>query len=318
MESYRMMRLLISFLIAVLVFSSTAQANAKEYLFQDDFKGVQVMFPDGKKKLYPDPEKWAFTFLPGIKWPGSYGNGTNWLAGNQEAQTYVTPFLTKIKGKPIPANLRFDPFTIGPDGLQIKADVLTLAQQNAYQVSGFQRFGSGIMISRQSFTFGHFRLVAKLPNARGSWPAFWLLPTVFQWPPEIDIFEAMAWAPHNREIHVGLITPKDELGSANKWVGVNTDISQGFHEYGLDWTPDTLTWLLDGKQLWSQPTPLSMKQSMYVLINLAVGGKWALNELKIKPIDGTSPERLEQGSQLIEQDYPANMIIKSITIEKLE
>lgn len=58
-------------------------------------------------KLYPDPLKWAFTFQPGIKWPTSYGDGTNWLAGNDEAQTYVTPLLAKIKGKPVPPHLRY-------------------------------------------------------------------------------------------------------------------------------------------------------------------------------------------------------------------
>lgn len=313
-----MMRLLIIFLVAVLACPFIYPVNAKEYIFQDDFKGVQVRFPDGTKKLYPDPEKWAFTFLPGIKYPDSYGDGTNWLAGNQEAQTYVTPFLTKIKGKPIPSNLRFDPFTIGADGLQIKADVLSPAQMLAYQVSGFQRFGSGIMISRKSFTFGHFRLIAKLPDARGSWPAFWLLPAVFKWPPEIDIFEGMVWPPHDKQLHIGLIPPKEDGKANSRWVDIGTNLSEDFHEYGLDWTPDKITWLLDGKKLWSTPTPASMKQDMYVLINLAVGGKWALNELKIYPIDGTSPERLEQGSEVIAHDYPTKMIIKSITIEKLE
>src|ERR1700729_1058613 len=81
-------------------------------IIEDDFRGVEITMPDGSKKLYPDSSRWAFTFWPGTKWPDSYGDGTNWLAGNSECQTFVTPFITKVKGAPIPVELRYDPFSI--------------------------------------------------------------------------------------------------------------------------------------------------------------------------------------------------------------
>lgn len=296
-----------------------------KFRFVENFQGVDVpmMLADGRgsakmtSRLYPDPLKWAFTFQPGITWPTSYGDGTNWLAGNDEAQTYVTPLLATIKGKPVPAHLRYNPFYIEPDGLHIRADILTPDQQAAYQVGDWRRFGSGILLSRFSFQYGKVRVVAKLPKARGSWPAIWLLSAKAQWPPEIDILEGMAWGPHANEVHVG-IRPRDEDGKTSAyggWHDVGVPLADGFHEYGLDWNETTLTILFDGKPLVKRPTPPSMKREMVLLVNFAVGGKWAYNELGIKPTDGRSDERFREGADKIAADYPDDMVIKSISVE---
>ena len=291
--------------------SSSAAASD---IIEDNFQGVDITMPDGSKKLYPDSSRWAFTFWPGTKWPDSYGDGTNWLAGNAECQTYVTPFIRKVKGIPVPVNLRYDPFSIRSDGLHIKASLLSTAQQSAYQVGGFRRFGSGILLSRASFTFGNVRMVAKLPSARGSWADLWLLPESHQWPPEIDIFESMPWGKHRQQLHFGVLVPKGAAGGFGKWTDLGIDPSEDFHEYGLNWTPETLTGLFDGKVLWQQPTPSSLQQNMYLIINFAVGGKWPFNELNVQPIDSVSPDRLSAGADLIQADYPAEMIVKSVKV----
>jgi hypothetical protein len=289
---------------------TTAAAN----VLADDFRGVKLTMPDGSNKLYPDTSKWAFTFWPGIQWPDSYGDGTNWLAGNFECQTYVTPLITKVKGSVVPASLRYDPFSIQPDGLHIKASLLSAEQQAAYQVGGYRRFGSGILLSRSSFTFGKIRVVAKLPSARGSWPGLWLLPESHRWPPEIDIVEAMPWGRHQQQLHYGVLVPKGSDGHFGGWLDLGIEPAAAFHEYGLDWTPETMTGLLDGKTLWQQPTPSSLQQSMYLIINFAVGGKWPFNELNVQPIDGVSPERMSAGANLIQGDYPGEMILKSVKV----
>lgn len=300
----------------ILIFSTTKTCSG-EVLFRDSFKGVTVYFPDGRSKLYPDPEKWAFTFLPGIKWPDSYGDGTNWLNGNDECQTYVTPFLTRIKGKVIPPSLRYDPFYIKKDGLHIRASLLNQRQIAAYQTEAdYRRFGSGMLLSRKSFLYGKIRLVAKMPKARGSWPAFWMLPAEFQWPPEIDIFEAMVWGPHKKQFHAGIIPKRTEGKPQGAWYNVGVDLSEDFNEYGLNWSAESLTGFFNGKQVWSKKTPESMKQKMYLIINLAVGGKWVFNELRIDPINGRSFDRLVKGAENIQQSFPDSLILKSIKVWK--
>jgi hypothetical protein len=288
-------------------------------IIDDDFRGVDITMPDGSKKKYPDSSTWAFTHWPGAKWPESYGDGTNWLPGNAECQSYLTPFIGKIKGKPIPVELRYDPFSIQSDGLHIKASLLNAAQQSAYQIGSYRRFGSGMLLSRKSFTFGNISVVAKLPSARGSWPALWLLPESHQWPPEIDIFEAMPWGKHQQQLHFGLLVPKGTPGGGHGgWAELGTDSSSAFHRYDLDWTSDTMTASFDGKVYWQQPTPPSLQQNMYLIVNFAVGGKWVFNELGVQPIDSMSPDRLSAGADLIQSDYPSEMIVKSIKVSALK
>jgi beta-glucanase (GH16 family) len=298
--------------------SGDARSAAKtSAIIDDQFRGVEITMPDGQKKLYPDPSTWAFTFWPGTKWPDSYGDGTNWLAANAEAQTYVTPLITKVKGATVPVELRYDPFSIQPDGLHIKASRLSAEQQLAYQIFGYRRFGSGMLLSRKSFTFGQISMVAKLPSARGAWPDLWLLPESHQWPPEIDIFESMPWGKHQQQLHYGALVPKGTPGGSGGWKDVGIDLSSGFHRYDFNWTPETLTASIDGNVYWQQPTPPSLQQSMYLIINFAVGGKWPFNELGVQPIDSLAPDRLSAGSDLIQSDYPSEMIIKSVKVSAL-
>jgi beta-glucanase (GH16 family) len=161
-------------------------------------------------------------------------------------------------------------------------------------------------------------MVAKLPAARGSWADLWLLPESHQWPPEIDVFESMPWGKHQQQLHYGVIVPKGSKGWFGDWTELGTDPSAEFHEYGLDWTPETLSGLFDGRVLWQHPTPESLKQNMYLIVNFAVGGKWVFNELNVQPIDSMSPERLSAGADLIQADYPAEMIVKSISVSALK
>jgi hypothetical protein len=290
----------------------TAARPADALSFEDDFAGVQTTMPDGSQKLYPDGNSWGFTYWPGLQWPTSYGDGTNWLAGNNDAEAYLTPF-TPI-AKTLPPAQRFDPFSIQLDGLHIRAAPLTPTQQATYHVGSYQRFGSGMLISKFSFQYGTLTMVARMPTARGSWPALWLLPTSHAWPPEIDVVEAMPWTPHAQQIHSGIILPTGAAGGFGNWYNVGTDLTGGFHTYSLNWTAQTLTMSFDGRQIWQTATPASLQQPMYVLATYAVGGKWPYNELNVQPIDGQTPVRLGAGSNLIEGDYPSDMVVRSIKV----
>lgn len=308
------MKTLILSLLTLCLLPIAPQAQAAEKGFSDDFKGVQRIMPDGTKKMYPDHTKWAFTFWPGTRWPDSYGDGTNWLAANTESQTYVTPWIERVKGTFVPVPLRFDPFEIKEDGLHITADKLTPEQMIAYKVERHRQFGSGLLLSRYAFQYGEVKIVAKLPSARGTWPALWLLAANSKWPPEIDMLEGMAWGKHAMQVHSGLIATENDNATYGDWFDVGVDPSQDFHEYGLKWTKEKIVISFDGKELLSKPTPPSFHVPMYLLVNLAIGGNWPYNEVGITPIDSIEPERLLRGAKAIEDDYPATMIVKSVKV----
>ena len=290
-----------------------APAISEAAEFVDDFRGVMANMPDGTRKLYPDQSKWAFTLAAGVKWPGSFGDGTNWLQANGECQVYLSPFIDKGAGA-IPVAQRYDPFSIARDGLHVRAAALTDKQMQLYHLQPSQRFGSGILVSRFKFHYGHVEIVAKLPSSRGSWPAFWLLPADGAWPPEIDIMEGMDWGPHTSQVHSGMIAPDSKQTFAD-WFKLATDPSQAMHTYSFDWTQSTLTTYFDGVKLWSHEAPQSFNKPMYLLINFAVGGKWVYDELGVRPKGSGSSDRLTKGSDEIVSSYPSDLVVRAVKVE---
>src|SRR5690242_3568002 len=154
---------------------------------------------------------------------------------------------------------------------------------------------SGLITTEKSFsqTYGYFEMRAELPQGQGMWPAFWLLPPDKSWPPEIDALEAFGAPNANKEggpnrIHVGAITKDYSTGGGGDWVTVPADIFKGYHTYGVDWKPDTVTFYFDRQQIYQVKTPSDMHKPMCMLANLAVGGKWpgpAAGETGVMKID---------------------------------
>jgi beta-glucanase (GH16 family) len=138
-------------------------------------------------------------------------------------------------------------------------------------------------------TYGFFEIRAKIPAGQGLWPAFWMLPSSHDSLPEIDIMEVLGHAPTLLELHLHRRDKNGEKRSAAKTVATK-DLSNGWHVYGVDWSPDRIVWYLDGQEVWRFSERETIpNEPMYLLINLAVGGSWPGNP------DGTTrfPARFE-------------------------
>lgn len=120
-----------------------------------------------------------------------------------------------------------------------------------------------------SFTYGKVQVRAQMPSGDWTWPAIWLLPEAWVyggWPNsgEIDIVETRG----NRNLTNanGVNIGAEQMGSTlhygpgwpnNGWWAAhgerNTAPNQGydrdFHIYEVEWTPDSLTFRLDGTDL---------------------------------------------------------------------
>lgn len=150
-------------------------------------------------------------------------------------------------------------------------------------------YTSGLITTYHSFAqlYGYFEVRAELPTGKGFWPAFWLLPANNTWPPELDVLEQLGQSPST--IYE---TAHTNVGGTNKTTQFITNVStaaSGFHTYGVDWEPDTITWYIDGTAVAHTATPADMHTPMYMLLNLAVGGtgSWP------GPADGTSSATMQ-------------------------
>jgi len=166
---------------------------------------------------------------------------------------------------------------------------------------GGQKYTSARIFSRGTgWTYGFYEIRARLPCARGTWPAIWMLPVQMKaWPDdgEIDIMEHVGSEPNliYTTLHTKLFNHaiKTQRGVTK---GLPTSCS-AFHRYQLDWKPDSITIGFDdraifrvrndqsgGKGAWPFNVPFRM------ILNLAIGGDWA----GAKGIDNAAlPQRLE-------------------------
>lgn len=198
-------------------------------------------------------------------WTHEIGTG-NWGWGNGEAQYYTN---------------RTDNIQVGGGELRITA------LKEDYAGS---KYTSARIITRgkKVFKYGKFEARIKMPQGRGTWPAFWLLSASGNWPAggEIDIVEAVGYRPN---LAFGTAHTKDRNGSMDQGGrGMYTTVDtmyDDYHIYGVEWLPDGLRFYVDddvyyeyfpGKQF-ECPTkdmwPFS-DSDFYIILNLAIGGAW--------------------------------------------
>lgn len=121
------------------------------------------------------------------------------------------------------------------------------------------RYTSGAVRTQRKFEhkYGYWVCRCKFPTQEGHWPAFWLFarPGVAKVGnegkdgTEIDIMEK-PW----REDKITQNLHWDGYGDAHKSAGGKITqipgISQGFHTFGLHWTPEEYVFYVDGKETW--------------------------------------------------------------------
>ncbi len=179
---------------------------------------------------------------------------TRTLPSNHEAECYVDRSVGR------------DPFSLNGQTLVISAT------PSSGNVCGLP-YDSGLVTTFRSFSqlYGVFQVRAKLPAGQGLWPAWWFLPANNIYTSELDAFEVLGSNPRQ------LFFTTHGWDSSGNWV-VNSqalnvpDLSADFHVYTLTWGPNQIILDLDGNQIATAPTPASMHEPMYMLLNLAVGG----------------------------------------------
>ena len=192
-------------------------------------------------------------------------------------------------------------YTRRPENVRVEDGKLIIqARQENYKG---KKYTSSRLVSRNKgdWKYGYIEVKAKLPQGTGTWPAIWMLPTDWtygSWPAsgEIDIMEHVGYKQgmvygtvHTKAFNHGIGTQKGDSIAVE-------GVQDNFHVYAIDWSPEKIDFLVDGKLYntfhnegsGSEAWPFD--QPFHLLLNLAVGGNWG----GAKGVDPTIwPQRLE-------------------------
>jgi beta-glucanase (GH16 family) len=134
------------------------------------------------------------------------------------------------------------------------------------QPAGGKPFTSGMIQSNGHFDFlyGYAEARVLLPAGVGLWPAFWMIPADHSWPPEIDVMEFNGGEPDTIMENVfpqqGPPIPPFNL--------YGQDFSAGYHTFGVDWEPGSVSWYVDG--VLERHVAVSITKPLYLVANLAL------------------------------------------------
>jgi beta-glucanase (GH16 family) len=156
--------------------------------------------------------------------------------------------------------------------------------------SGKAEYSSARLVSKGKgdFLYGKIEVKAKLPVGMGTWPAIWMLYSENNygnksWPDngEIDIMEHVGF--DQNRVHGNVHTKAfNHVLKTNKGNNVIVDkASEEFHIYACEWTPESVTILVDGKAYFTFPKEAGYKwaewpfdKPFHLILNIAVGGNW--------------------------------------------
>lgn len=201
----------------------------------------------------PDSTKWSFD---------TEGNASGW--GNNEAQYYTDSDLRNA---------------FVSDG--------TLKIVALKDSMGGKAYTSARLVSREKgdWLYGKFEMRAKLPVGRGTWPAFWMLSTDWEyggWPEsgEIDIMEQVGYAPDTIVGSAHTKSYNHSIGTHKNAMIYCPTANSEFHTYGLEWEPEEYRVYLDGKPYFTFKNERTdykawpYDKRFHILMNLAIGGNW--------------------------------------------
>ena len=171
-----------------------------------------------------------------------------------------------------------------------------VAKKESYTSQGLTKeYTSARLNSKFAFTYGRVDVRAKIPIESGTWPAIWTLGKNIDedgafwdsqfgtktWPycGEIDIMEHGIFPNQNiNYIKSSIHTPCCYAGNPNGGGTIAADLANDFHVYSLNWSPNEITFLLDGTIFYTYNPAVKdentwpFDEDQYLLLNLAIGG----------------------------------------------
>jgi len=147
--------------------------------------------------------------------------------------------------------------------------------------------------SKADFMYGKVEARIKMPEAVGSWPAFWMLGSNIGevgWPHcgEIDIMEWVGRGPNaaTGSIFYDGTWPNNHLSTPYNIPSGQSFITD-FHTFAVEWEPNEIRYYCDGnlyvtyKNSSIAPTEWVFNHDFYIILNCAIGGTGGGNTINI-------------------------------------
>jgi beta-glucanase (GH16 family) len=172
---------------------------------------------------------------------------------------------------------------------------------------GGRKYTSAKLKTQDAWRYGKFSVRARLQHgdARGTWPAIWLLPQDWKygsWPHsgEIDIMEHVGYEPGriHGTVHTGAY--HHSIGT-QKGGSMHTNVRE-WHTYTVEWRPEVVIFACDNAvyQVFRKESDDSavwpFNQDFYLILNMAVGGDWG-------GVKGVSETAFSGEGQVMEVDW---------------
>jgi hypothetical protein len=233
-------------------------------------------------------DRWAPYYAGGAAWPEARywgGEGSDFRrksSYNGEQQIYVDPRYAGRETTP----LGLDPFKVKEGILSIVASRTPPALKG---VLFNNEYISGILTTQSRFSqkYGYFEMRAKVPVGTGVWPAFWMLADDGGWPPEVDIMEGRGQRPGDIVMTTHWRIPETQRVERCGFDVTVPDAPTTFHNYGVLWQPDRITYFIDRQPMSEIKVPVGFHDPMYMIVNLAMGSKTLEG---VGFVDGESPD----------------------------
>ncbi len=238
---------------------------------------VLIMFSSLESLLAaPDLTGYTLAFAEEFNGPLSvspYGPGTKWIAHTPYGGDFGQAWFT-------------DP-TYSPSPFSIQNGILTITAWQDPSHNNHWRSGllSSVDTKGNGFAqaLGYFEARMQLPDGPGVWPAFWLdglgsFKTPKTRVAEVDILEEYG---RNSLIAHQVVHVWNTNGSSFSGIGNSSTcqgMTTGFHTYGALVNTDYIRFYFDGEEQWKTPTPPEAKEPLYVMVDLAVGGGWPIDQ----------------------------------------
>lgn len=215
--------------------------------------------------------------MPGLVWDDEFSGS----AGSRPSSA-----RWEIETGPRNGTLQLYTPSTGNVSLNGHGDLVITARRTAsggYTSAAIQTAG------RFQTEYGRIEARIKLPSGPGLWPAFWAVGGDFNrvgWPRsgEIDVMENYGSDPYKitGSIHGPWNRPDAYAIHSDKISPVA--LAGAFHVYGVIWSPNSITFTLDGTP-YATVTPKSLSgndqwvfnKPFYLILDLAVGGRYSGN-----------------------------------------